>query len=176
MKSSVLASAAVALAMAAPAQAIPADFKAKADALLKKSFPATGPGAAVIVTDEGKIVYEAGQGLADVAAKTPIKPDTVFRIGSITKQFSAAIMLQLVGEGKVSLDDKLSRFFPDYPKPGADATVAQLLNHTVGVQSYTDIPGWMAEENTGARLHDRPDDRPVQGPAVAVEAGGEMGL
>ena len=148
MKSSVLVSAAVALAMAAPAHAIPADFKAKADALLKKSFPATGPGAAVIVTDEGKVVYEAGQGLADVKAKTRITPGTVFRIGSITKQFSAAIMLQLVAEGKVSLDDKLSKFFPDYPKPGADATVAELLNHTVGVQSYTDIPGWMAEKNT----------------------------
>jgi len=148
MKSSVLAGAAVALATAAPAQAIPADFKAKADALLKKSFPATGPGAAVIVTDEGKIAYEAGQGLADVKAKTPITPNTVFRMGSITKQFSAAIMLQLVSEGKVSLDDKLSQFLPDYPSPGADATVAQLLNHTVGVQSYTDIPGWMVEANT----------------------------
>jgi len=82
MKSSVLAGAVVALATAAPAQAIPADFKAKADALLKKSFPATGPGAAVIVTDEGKIAYEAGQGLADLKAKTPITPNTVFRMGS----------------------------------------------------------------------------------------------
>jgi CubicO group peptidase (beta-lactamase class C family) len=148
MRKSVLLGAAAALTVAAPAQAIPGDFKAKADALLKKSFPDTGPGAAVIVTDDGKVVYEAGQGLADVQAKTPITPGTVFRIGSITKQFSAAIMLQLVAEGKVSLDDKLLKFFPDYPKPGADATVAQLLNHTVGVQSYTGIPGWMVEKNT----------------------------
>ena len=148
MKSSVLAGAAVALAMTVPAQAMPSDFKAKADALLKKSFPDAGPGAAVVVTDDGRIVYEAGQGLADVAAKTKITPRTVFRIGSITKQFSAAIMLQLVAEGKVSLDDRLSKFFPDFPKPGADATITQLLNHTVGVQSYTDIPGWMVEKNT----------------------------
>src|SRR5918993_4068480 len=148
MRKSVLLGAAAALTVAAPAQAIPADFKARADALLKKSFPDAGPGAAVIVTDDGKVVYEAGQGLADVEAKTPITPGTVFRIGSITKQFSAAIMLQLVAEGKVSLEDKLSKFFPDYPKPGADATVAQLLNHTVGVQSYTGIPGWMVEKNT----------------------------
>src|SRR5215216_1176870 len=105
MKLSVLASAAMALAIATPAEAIPADFKAKADALLKKSFPDAGPGAAVIVTDEGRIVYEAGQGFADIEAKTKITPGTVFRIGSITKQFSAAIMLQLVAEGKVSLDD-----------------------------------------------------------------------
>ncbi len=142
------ASAAVAIALSAPATALPADFKAKADALLAKSFPADRPGAAVIVTDDGKVVYSAGRGLADIAAKRQIAPNTVFRLGSITKQFSAAIMLQLVAEGKVSLDDKLSKFFPDYPKPGADATVAQLLNHTVGVRSYTGIPGWMVEANT----------------------------
>jgi CubicO group peptidase (beta-lactamase class C family) len=144
MKKSVMLGAAAALTMAAPVQALPADFKARADALLKQSFPDAGPGAAVIVTDHGKPVYEAGQGLADVGAKTRITPDTVFRIGSITKQFSAAIMLQLVAEGKVSLDDRLSKYLPDYPKPGGDATIAQLLNHTVGVQSYTGIPGWMA--------------------------------
>lgn len=156
MKLSILASAATALAMAAPALtmaapagALPADFKAKADALLASAFPVTGPGAAVVVMDDGKIVYEAGQGLADIDSKRPITPATVFRMGSITKQFSAAIMLQLVAEGKLSLNDKLSKFLPDFPKPGADATVAQLLNHTVGVQSYTAIPGWMVEANTG---------------------------
>ena len=148
MRLSILASAAMAVAMAVPALAIPADFQARADALLKQSYPAAGPGAAVIVTDDGRTVYAAGQGLADVAAGRPIAPDTVFRLGSITKQFSAAIMLQLAAEGKVSLDDKLSKFFPDYPLPGADATVAQLLNHTVGVQSYTSIPGWMVEAKT----------------------------
>src|SRR4051812_35034424 len=141
MKLSVLASAAMALTMAAPAEAIPTDFKAKADALLRESFPAAGPGAAVIVTDDGKTIYEAGQGLADIDGKKPITPQTVFRMGSISKQFSAAIILQLAAEGKLSLDDKLSKFFPDFPKPGADATVAQILNHTAGVQSYTEIPG-----------------------------------
>lgn len=148
MNRGVLASVAMALTMAAPAGAIPADFKAKADALLREAYPAAGPGAAAIVTDEGKTVYEAGQGLADIEAKRAITPQTVFRIGSITKQFSAAIMLQLVAEGKVALDDRLSKFLPDFPKPGADATIAQLLNHTVGVQSYTGIPGWMVEKNT----------------------------
>lgn len=148
-KTKMAAVAAVLIAGSSPAVAIPADFQAKADTLLKRSFPAAGPGAAVIVTDDGKTVYAAGRGLADVDAKRPITPDTVFRLGSITKQFSAAIMLQLAAEGKVSLDDKLSKFFPDFPQPGAEATVAQLLNHTVGVQSYTSIPGWMAEAKTG---------------------------
>ena len=149
MKLNILGSAAMAMALTATsASAVPADFKTQADALLASAYSETGPGAAVIVTDDGKIVYEAGRGLADIDAKRPITPATVFRMGSITKQFSAAIMLQLVDEGKVSLDDKVSKFLPDFPKPGADATVAQLLNHTVGVQSYTGIPGWMVEANT----------------------------
>lgn len=130
------------------AGAVPADFKARADALLATAYPADGPGAAVIVVDDGKPVYAAGRGLADVEARRPITPDTVFRLGSITKQFSAAILLQLIAEGKVSLDDRLSKYLPDFPKPGADATIAQLLNHTVGVQSYTGIPGWMVEQKT----------------------------
>lgn len=148
MRKSVTMGAVAALALAAPAHSIPADFKERADQLLDQSFAADQPGVAVIVTDDGKVVYKSGRGLADVDAKRPITPATVFRMGSITKQFSAAIMLQLVAEGKVSLDDKLSKFLPDFPKPGADATIAQLLNHTVGVQSYTGIPGWMVEANT----------------------------
>lgn len=144
-----LAGAAVlALAAAQPANALPADFKARADALLQSSYPADGPGVAVIVTDDGKTVYAAGRGLASLDSKTPITPATIFRLGSITKQFSAALMLQLVAEGKVALDDPLSKYLPDFPKPGAEATIAQLLNHTVGVQSYTNIPGWMVEEKT----------------------------
>ena len=139
-----LVMAAVALASTSTAAAVPADFKRKADAVLAAAYPADEPGAAAIVMDDGKIVYAAGRGLADVAANAPITADTVFRLGSITKQFTAAVVLQLVEEGKVSLADPLSKFLPDYPRPGADATVAQLLNHTSGIQSYTGIPGWMA--------------------------------
>ena len=143
--------AAASLAAAVPALALPADFKAKADALLAASYPADGPGAAVIVTDDGKTAYAAGHGLADIEAKRPIGPATVFRLGSITKQFSAAVLLQLVAEGKLSLDDKVSKFVPQLPSPGGDATIAQILNHTVGVHSYTAIPGWMGDEANTAR-------------------------
>ena len=140
--------AALLMTAAAPALAVPADFKAQADALVKAAWPADGPGGAVIVTDHGKLVYAGGQGLADIAAKRPITPRTMFRLGSITKQFSAAVLLQLVDEGKVKLDDPVSKYLPHFPKPGGDATIAQILNHTVGVQSYTAIPGFMAEKNT----------------------------
>lgn len=139
---------ALSLVSAGQALAQPADWRAKADAYLQTAFPADGPGGAVIIMDDGKIVYAGGRGLADIEAKTPITPDTVFRLGSITKQFSAAVMMQLVDEGKVSLDDPLSKFLPDYPGDAANATVRQLLNHTVGVQSYTGIPGGMEEQVT----------------------------
>jgi len=130
-----------------PAVAVPSGFAQQADKIVAKSWPADGPGAAVIVTEGGKPVYERGRGLADLQAKTPITPATVFRIGSVTKQFAAATLLQLVQEGKLSLDEPLTKFIPDYPQPGGSATVRQLLNHTSGIQSYTDIPGWMTEAN-----------------------------
>lgn len=140
----------VALAVAAPAWAVPADFAATADALLKSSYRADAPGVAAIVVEDGKVVYAGGRGLADVEATRPITPATVFRLGSITKQFTAAIILQLAEEGKLSLSDPLSKFLPDYPKPGAGATITQLLNHTSGIKSYTGIPGWMASDKPAA--------------------------
>jgi CubicO group peptidase (beta-lactamase class C family) len=138
-------------ATSAPALAVPADFAAKADALIARSYPADGPGAAVIVTERGKTVYARGQGMADIAAGKPITPATVFRLGSITKQFSAAVLMQLVQEGKVALDDPLSKYLPDYPQ-GQGITIRQLLNHSSGVQSYTGIAGWMVEKNTSRAL------------------------
>ncbi|TFI58096.1 class A beta-lactamase-related serine hydrolase [Sphingomonas parva] len=140
--------AALCLACSAQALAAPADLKARADAFLQSAYPVDGPGAAVIIVERGKTVYAGGRGLADVAGGRPIGPDTVFRLGSITKQFSSAVLLQLADEGKLSLDDPISRYVPGLAEPGASATVRQALNHTIGVQSYTAIPGWMREENT----------------------------
>ena len=139
---------AASLAGAGAAAAPPADLGARADAIVGGRLSGRWPGRAVIVTRGGETLYRAERGLADVEARRPITPDSVFRLGSITKQFTAAVVLQLVQEGRISLDDPVSRFFPDYPQPGASATVRQLLNHTSGIQSYTGIPGWMVEENT----------------------------
>jgi D-alanyl-D-alanine carboxypeptidase len=129
-----------------PACALPAGFAQQANALLASSYPADGPGASVIVTEHGKIVYEGSRGLADIAARRRITPATVFRIGSITKQFAAATLLQLAAEGKLKLDDPISTYLPTYPN-GQAITVAELLNHTSGIQDYTEIPGWMVEAN-----------------------------
>ncbi|MCY7338904.1 MAG: beta-lactamase family protein [Sphingomonas bacterium] len=146
-RSFLMSAALAALASAAPSLALPTDFKAKADALLAASYSADGPGASVVVSEHGKIVYVGARGMADVAAKRPITPDTVFRIGSITKQFSAAVVLQLAAEGKLKLSDPLSKYLPTFPN-GSAITVEELLNHSSGIQSYTGIPGWMTEANT----------------------------
>ncbi len=133
---------------AAAAIAQPADLEAKADAMLKGAYPADGPGAAVVVTRRGKVIHSAGRGLAEIEQRRPITPDTVFRLGSITKQFTAVIVLQLVAEKKLSLDDPISRFFPDWPQPAAGATVRQLLNHSSGLQDYSKIAGWIVKNRT----------------------------
>ena len=134
-------------ASAAPAATAPADLKVQADSILKAAYPADGPGAAVIVTRGGEIVYAAGRGLADVEAKAPITPATVFQLGSIAKQFTAAVVLQLVAEGRISLDDPLSRYFPDWPQPGGKATIRQLLKHTSGIKDFSKIPGWIQKNS-----------------------------
>ena len=108
-------------------------------AYLKKLGGESSTGAAILVSKEGRIVFEGGFGYADLEKKVPITSETVFRIGSITKQFTAAAILRLVEQEKVKLDDKLTKFFPDYPN-GSDVTITQLLNHTSGLHSYTEKP------------------------------------
>ena len=130
------------------AMAQPADFAAEAEALVEAAFPADGPGAAVIVMRGGEPIYAGGRGLADLESRRPITADSVFKLGSIVKQFTAALVLQLVAEERLSLDDPISRFFPDFPQPAGRATVRQLLNHTSGLQDYTKIPGWVAQAGT----------------------------
>lgn len=133
---------------ASAAMAVPPDFDAKMNAYLETSYPADGPGAAVIVVDDGKVVFSRGRGLADVETKRAITPKTVFRMASLTKQFTASVILQLERERKLSLSDSVSKFLPDYPGPGADATVAQLLNHTSGIKNFTSISRWMSKGRT----------------------------
>ena len=100
------------------------------------------PGAAVIVAQDGQIVYQKGFGYANIEHRVPVSPETKFRIGSITKQFTAAAILKLQEEGKLSIEDKLSKFIPDYPR-GDEVTIHHLLTHTSGIHSYTSKPDFM---------------------------------
>jgi CubicO group peptidase (beta-lactamase class C family) len=95
----------------------------------------TMPGAAVLVAQNGGIIYQNGFGYADVGNKIPITPDFKFRIGSVSKQFTAAAILKLQEEGKISVEDKLSKYIPDFPR-GNEVTIYHLLTHTSGIHSY----------------------------------------
>ncbi len=92
----------------------------------------------VLVSQKGKIIYEKAFGMADREWNVPNTIQSKFQIGSITKQFTAACILQLVNEGKLSLDDKLTRYFPDFPKADS-VTIHMLLTHTSGIKNYTEL-------------------------------------
>lgn len=121
-----------------------ADVAGQARALMAQAWPADGPGAVVLVARGDEVLFAGARGLADLEAGTPLEVGDTFRIGSVTKQFSAAGLLKLVQDGKVGLEDPLAKYLPDFPN-GANITVRQLLNHTSGVRSYTGIPDYMAE-------------------------------
>jgi D-alanyl-D-alanine carboxypeptidase len=129
-----------ALAHAAPQAAAAASY----DAVLKQAIKATGPGAAAVVVKDGKVVWRSAYGLSNVEKKVPLQPDSVFRLGSVTKQFTSMAIMMLVEQGKVGLQDPIDKYLPGYPMQGHVITVEHLLTHTSGIQSYTDIPGYMA--------------------------------
>ena len=96
-----------------------------------------------LVAENGKVIYKGGFGMANMEWNIPNTPDTKFRLGSITKQFTSMLTLQLVEQGKLKLDGKISDYLPDYRKDiGEKVTVHHLLTHTSGIPSYTGQPGF----------------------------------
>ena len=93
----------------------------------------------ILVMQKGKAIYKKSFGMADREWNIPNTADAKFRIGSVTKQFTAACILLLAEQGKLSVDDQLSKYIPDYPK-GDSITIHMLLNHTSGIKNYTDLP------------------------------------
>jgi CubicO group peptidase (beta-lactamase class C family) len=112
-------------------------FEASATRHLSEVTKGESSGVAVLVARDGKVVFQGGFGLANITKKTPITPETKFRIGSVTKQFTAAAVLRLAEQGKLSLDDSLAKHFPDFAH-FSGVTVRHLLTHTSGLHSYTE--------------------------------------
>lgn len=106
------------------------------------------PGIALLVSKDGEILYSKGFGFADIGNNQPITPQTKFRIGSITKQFTSAAILKLQEERKISVKDKLSKFIPDFPR-GNEVTIHHLLTHTSGIQTYTGRPDFVSRVTSG---------------------------
>jgi CubicO group peptidase (beta-lactamase class C family) len=96
-----------------------------------------------LVAENGKVIYRGAFGQANMEWDIPNTADTKFRLGSITKQFTATVIMQLVEQGKIKLDAKLSDYLPDYRKDtGSKVTIHHLLTHTSGIPSYTNQPGF----------------------------------
>ena len=126
--------------------------KIATDALAKSGVPS----ASIAVVKDGKIVYQHAYGLARLDPKTPATSEMRYSIGSISKQFTAAALLLLQEQGKLSLDDKVGRFIPDLTRAN-EVTIRQLLSHTSGYQDYWPqdyVMPMMLEPVTAAKILD----------------------
>ena len=97
----------------------------------------------VLVAENGKVIFKKGYGLANMEWDTPNEPDTKFRLGSLTKQFTSMLIMQLVEQGKLKLEGKITDYLTDYPKAAGDKiTIHHLLTHTSGIPNYTNLPAF----------------------------------
>jgi D-alanyl-D-alanine carboxypeptidase len=124
------------------------DLAARIDALASSAVDeGPQPGASVAVAKQGKVLLAKGYGLADVAGRVRARANTVYRIGSVTKQFTAAAVMDLAERGRLGVDDEVTRFLPDYPTNGYHLTIRHLLTHTSGIANYTELPQFKSISN-----------------------------
>jgi len=118
------------------------DFEKEFDLLLSKEYPTTAPGATALVAVNGKVIYQKAFGKANLELEVDMSVNSVLEIGSITKQFTAVSILMLVDQGKLKLDDEITKYIKDYPTEGHIITIHQLLSHTSGIGSFTALDEW----------------------------------
>jgi len=113
--------------------------KAAVDEIFADLASPGSPGCAVAVARDGKIIYEKGYGLANIEESVAITPQTIFDIGSTSKQFTAASILLLEKQGKLSVNDDVRKYIPELPDYGKKITILNLLNHTSGLRDYLEL-------------------------------------
>jgi CubicO group peptidase (beta-lactamase class C family) len=124
------------LLLATPGVAQP-DLERRIDAYIKLEMQRQQiPGVSLAVVRNGKIAILKSYGFSNLEHQISVKPETIFQSGSIGKQFTATAVMILAAEGKLSLEDKISKFFPDAPESWANITVRHLLTHTAGLGDY----------------------------------------
>jgi len=101
------------------------------------------PGASLAIVRDGHIIKAQGYGFANLELKAPATKKTVYEIGSNTKQFTAAAIMMLVEEGKVALEDSITKYFPEAPQGWRNITIRHLLTHTSGIQNHVAVPHWL---------------------------------
>jgi CubicO group peptidase (beta-lactamase class C family) len=109
------------------------------DQLISEKYKTIAPGCVVLVAKKGHVIYQKAFGSANVELDVPMQPEMIFRLGSITKQYTSVAILQLVEQGKISLQDSLQKYVKDYPSKGHTITIENLLTHTSGIKDYQAI-------------------------------------
>lgn len=118
---------------------LPETLTPKLDALFNDFNQPGAPGASVMLIQNGKVVLAKGYGLSNLENKVHCRPDTNFRLASVTKQFTAMSVLILAKRRQLSLDERLTDFFPEFPACGRQITVRHLLTHVSGLLDYEDL-------------------------------------
>jgi len=116
-----------------------APSSSQVDAIFKDYARKDSPGCALAVIRDGRIVYSKGYGMASLEHGVPISPTTVFDIGSTSKQITAASILLLAADGRLSLDDDVRKYVPEVPDYGTKVTINHLLHHTSGLRDYSNL-------------------------------------
>ncbi len=144
----------VATVALAQAQSEPStDLTARVDKVFEKWNRTDSPGCAVSVMKGGRIVYKHGYGIADLDHNVTITTSTVFHVASMSKQFTAASILPLAQQGKLSLDDDVRKYIPELPDFGSEITIRHLIYHTSGLRdqwSLLQLAGWRYSLETHA--------------------------
>jgi CubicO group peptidase (beta-lactamase class C family) len=115
------------------------DLNKEVDSLVSPQFKQNEPGVSILIARKGNIVYQKAFGSANVELNVSMQPDMVFRIGSITKQFTAISILLLVEQRKISLQDSIQKYIPGFPSKGYTITIENLLTHTSGITDYSSL-------------------------------------
>ena len=115
---------------------------AKADEYMNAAVKVNNFSGSVLVAREGKPVFSKGYGMANIELNVPNSPDTVFRLGSITKQFTAMAIMILNEQGKLSVNDPICKYLPECPAAWQPITIRNLLTHTSGIANYTGFPNF----------------------------------
>src|SRR5277367_1297831 len=125
----------------AHAQSLSPDVTAKVDKVFEQWNKPDSPGCALGVYQGGQILYKHGYGMANLNDDIPITPATVFHVASMSKQFTAASILLLAQQGKLSLDDDVHKYIPELPDFGEPITLRHLLHHTSGLRDQWSLLG-----------------------------------
>ena len=129
-------------------------YESKIDSIVSLHYSANDPGITILVAKDGKAIYQKALGKSNLELHTPIKLNSVFQIGSITKQFTAVSILMLAEQNKLNIEDKIGKYIPEYADVGKNITIHHILNHTSGIKNKTPL----SEKNYTSRIDRSPKE------------------